>query len=243
MTNGLYLYGIVAAPGPTHLHAKGLDHQPVQMQRLDPFVVIYSSAQQDRYLASRANLLAHETVLEKAMSEGYRAILPLQFGLVVQDWDQVRHDLLEPKADQLQQLLTFLAGKREVGIKVFWDAEQELQLGLEANPDLKQQRDAMAGQPLGMDAVIQIGQRLENLLEQRRDHITQSFIQTLSPLSLDHVEGDLLTDNMVYNGSFLIPWDNEPEFAQKVEELDHHFQGRLRIRYNNFTAPYNFARL
>lgn len=46
---------------------------------------------------------------------------------------------------------------------------------------------------------------------------------------------------MIYNGSYLIDWDREPEFATAVENLDKQFENRLRIRYNNFTAPYNFV--
>jgi hypothetical protein len=126
---------------------------------------------------------------------------------------------------------------------VFWDAEKELQLGLEENPQLKQQRDAMLGELLGLDAVVRIGRELEQLLEGRRQEIVQVFVTTLSPLSSDRVEGDLLTENMAYNGSFLIAWEDEPCFAHKVEDLDHRFGGRLRIRYNNFTAPYNFTKL
>ncbi len=240
---GLYLYGLIPLPMPRHLSVNGLDKQPVQLKVMDPFVVIFSEAQQDRYLASRANLLAHETVLEKVMTEGHPALLPLQFGLVASDWQQFKQDLLDPKQAELLDLLAHLEGKREVGIKVFWDSEQELQLGLAENLDLQQRRDAMTGKPLGLDAVVQIGQELEQLLEQRRQAIVDAFVDDLSPLSSDRVEGELLTENMAYNGAFLIEWDAEAEFAHRVDVLDQKFQGRLRIRYNNFTAPYNFARL
>jgi len=239
----LYLYGIVAAPGPRHLSVVGLDRQPVQVQTLGSFAFLYTPAQQERYLASRANLLTHEGVLEKVMADGHRAVLPLQFGLVIADWPQVDRDLLHPHQQRLSQLLQTLEGKREVGLKVFWDPEQELQLGLEENPRLKQQRDALSGAPLGLDAVVQIGQALEQLLESRRQQIASTFLETLRPLCHDQVEGELLTENMAFNCAFLIPWEEEPRFAQRVEDLDRQFQGRLRIRYNNFTAPYTFTRL
>lgn len=239
----LYLYGIVAAPGPRHLSVVGLDRQPVQVQTLGSLAFLYTLAQQERYLASRAHLLSHEGVLEKVMADGHRAVLPLQFGLVIADWQQVERDLLQPHQERLIQLLQTLEGKREVGLKVFWDPEQELQLGLEENPRLKQQRDALTGAPLGLDAVVQIGQALEQLLEARRQQIAGAFLETLRPLCHDQVEGELLTENMAFNGAFLIPWEEEPRFAQQVEDLDRRFEGRLRIRYNNFTAPYNFTRL
>jgi hypothetical protein len=48
---------------------------------------------------------------------------------------------------------------------------------------------------------------------------------------------------MLYNAAFLIDWEREPEFAQAIEALDAKFDNRLRIRYNNFTAPFNFVNM
>ncbi|MCZ8162021.1 MAG: GvpL/GvpF family gas vesicle protein [Microcystis sp. LE19-196.1B] len=52
-----------------------------------------------------------------------------------------------------------------------------------------------------------------------------------------------MTDDMIYNAAYLIPWEQEPEFSQNVEAIDQQFGDRLRIRYNNLTAPYTFAQL
>nr|WP_083580144.1 GvpL/GvpF family gas vesicle protein [Planktothrix tepida] len=52
-----------------------------------------------------------------------------------------------------------------------------------------------------------------------------------------------MMDDMIYNTAYLIPWDQESEFSQKVEAIDQQFGDRLRIRYNNLTAPYTFAQL
>ncbi len=242
-----YLYGLLepgyslTSMGPL----LGLDKQPVHLQALGSVAALYSEAKQERYLASRANLLAHETVLEKVMADGHFNLLPLQFGTVISDWQRVRQDLIEPHQTQLQALFQRLAGHREVGVKLFWEQEAELQRLLAENPQLRYKRDALAGSTLGMDSVIAIGKELEASLEQRRQQIVSRFKTVLCPLAFDPVqgyaEGNLLTDNMAYNAAFLIPWEREPAFARQVEELDQQFEGRLRIRYNNFTAPYNFA--
>jgi len=85
----LYLYAILQAEHLDlikHLDLKGMNAQPVQFHAISPFAIVYSESQQDRYLASRANLLAHETVLESLMKaiDPHKAVpLPLQFGLVV----------------------------------------------------------------------------------------------------------------------------------------------------------------
>ena len=52
-----------------------------------------------------------------------------------------------------------------------------------------------------------------------------------------------MTEEMIYNAAYLIPWDSESNFSEKVQAIDQKFGDRLRIRYNNFTAPYTFAQL
>jgi hypothetical protein len=62
-------------------------------------------------------------------------------------------------------------------------------------------------------------------------------------LAEEFVENDPMTEEMIYNAAYLIPWDSESNFSEKVEAIDQKLGDRLRIRYNNFTAPYTFAQL
>lgn len=239
----LYLYGIFPYPGPQTLDCTGLDQKPIYSHHLDNFTFLYSEATQDKYLASRRHLLSHEKVLEHAMTQGYRTLLPLRFGMVVKSWDTVSEQLTQPYATQLKDLFEKLNGLREVSIKVFWDNNNELQALMATNQALKQQRDALEGKALSMDEVIQIGQRIEANLETRKQDIIQVFCEKLNPLAVEVSESELLTDNMIYSAAYLIPWEAETKFSEVVEQIDQAFDGRLRIRYNNFTAPYTFAQL
>lgn len=243
MATGLYLYGIFPTPGPQHLHLEGLDKQPVHCQQVDGFAFLYSEAQQDRYLASRKNLLGHERVLEHAMEHGYRTLLPLQFGLIIEDWDSVRQQLTLPKGEDLKHLFTKLDGQREVSVKVFWEQDKELEMLMQENDTLRAERDLLEGKTLSMDEIVRIGQSIEQAMEARKQGIIELFQHSLSPMATEVVENDVLTDNMIYNAAYLINWDNEHQFSEHVEALDHKFENRLRIRYNNFTAPFNFAQL
>ncbi|MBD2097063.1 GvpL/GvpF family gas vesicle protein [Trichocoleus sp. FACHB-591] len=243
MGTGLYLYGIFPTPGPQQLEAQGLDKQPVHTHVLDGFTFLYSEAQQERYLASRRNLLDHEKVLEQAMHTGHRTLLPLQFGLIVEDWRTVTEQLTATQGPQLEQLFHKLDGRREVGVKIFWDAEAEVQALLAQDEQLRSERDRLEGKSLSMDEVIRIGQAIEQAVEARKQSIIRVFRSTLNPLASSALENDPLTEAMIYNAAYLIAWDDEAAFSEKVEALDLQFEGRLRIRYNNFTAPYNFAQL
>ncbi len=241
MTHGLYLYGIFPTPGPENLALEGLDKQPVQTRIVDGFTFLYSEAQQTRYLASRRNLLGHEKVLEQAMHAGHRTLLPLQFGLIIEDWGTVTEQLTAPHSKTLDGLFQRLAGRREVSVKLFWDAEIELQALMAEDADLRERRDRLEGRSLSMDEVVAIGQAIEQTMSDRKRQIIQAFQSALNPFAVEVVENDLLTDAMIYNAAYLIDWDEEATFSAQVEALDQQFDQRLKIRYNDFTAPYNFA--
>ncbi|MCU0552471.1 MAG: GvpL/GvpF family gas vesicle protein [Leptolyngbya sp. Prado105] len=239
--SNLYLYGIFPAPGPQDLDLQGLDQKPVQTHSVDGFVFLYSEAKQERYLASRRNLLGHEKVLEQAMQAGYRTLLPLQFGLTIETWETVSEQLTAPHSHHLKHLFEKLNGKREVSIKLFWDSAEELKTLMAENADLREQRDSLEGKSLSMDEIVRIGQAIEQAMSDRREEIITAFQTTLNAMAIETVENDVLTEAMIYNAAYLIPWESEAEFSQSVEMLDRQFDGRLKIRYNDFTAPYNFA--
>jgi hypothetical protein len=243
MNYGVYLYGIFPTPGPENLTVEGMDKQSVFGKVLEDFTFLYSEAKQTKYLTSRRNLLCHEKVLEDAMALGFYNLLPLRFGLVVKDWDAVEEQLIKPYKNQLISLFDHLDGKREVSIKIFWDSTRELQDLLEENQALRQQRDSLIGKSLSMDETIAIGQRIEAALENRKRGIIQEFRDSLNLLAFEVLESDTLMEKMIYNAAYLIPWDSEEKFSVIVEEIDGKFGDRLRIRYNNFTAPYTFAQL
>jgi Gas vesicle synthesis protein GvpL/GvpF len=243
MANGLYLYGIFPAPVRPNLQLEGLDRQPVQLHAVDDFVFLYSETQQKRYLASRKNLLGHERVLEQAMEQGYPTLLPLQFGLIINDWETVQQQLTLPNGDTLKQLFSKLSGHREVGVKVFWEPDRELEALMQENADLQAARDRLEGKSLSMDQVVKMGQAIERAMGDRQHSIQEAFRAALNGWAIEVVENDALTDKMIYNAAYLIPWDSEPPFGEQVEALDRTFENRLRIRYNNFTAPFNFVHL
>jgi hypothetical protein len=240
---GLYLYGIFPSKGIQEMTLEGLDQQPVQSYTMDDFTFLYSEAQQERYLASRRNLLGHERVLEQAMEQGYRTLLPLQFGLIIDDWATVEEQLIKTQGDGLKKLFSKLEGQREVSIKIFWEADRELEDLMSENTALRAERDRLEGTSLSMDQIVKIGQAIEREMDDRKQGIIDRFQETLNELAIERIENDLLTDSMIYNAAYLIPWDAEPRFSEQVEALDQQFENRLRIRYNNFTAPFNFAQL
>ena len=249
MKSGFYVYGIFNKSDLQNLSFQGLDQQGLDKEDVnfnfvdDEFAVLYSIAKQERYLASRRNLLTHEQVLELAMEAGYKNVLPMQFGLVVSDWEKLSQQLINPFREEMKELFAKLENNREVGVKVYWETDAELQKLLAENDELKSQRDSLIGQNLSMEQVIEIGQVIEQEMNSRKQDIIEIFQTNLNQMAIDVVENDLQTEKMIYNAAYLIPWESEPEFGEKVEAIDSKFEGRFTVRYNSFTAPFNFARI
>ncbi len=101
----------------------------------------------------------------------------------------------------------------------------------------------MQGKALSQSEIIEIGKLIENGLLLRKQGVIDVFRSELKALAEEFVENDTMTEEMIYNAAYLIPWESESNFSQKVEAIDQKFGDRLRIRYNNFTAPYTFAQL
>ena len=167
----------------------------------------------------------------------------MQFGLVVSDWEKLSQQLINPFREEMKELFAKLENNREVGVKVYWETDAELQKLLAENDELKSQRDSLIGQNLSMEQVIEIGQVIEQEMNSRKQDIIEIFQTNLNQMAIDVVENDLQTEKMIYNAAYLIPWESEPEFGKKVEAIDSKFEGRFTVRYNSFTAPFNFARI
>merc|ERR1712183_1001314 len=125
----------------------------------------------------------------------------------------------------------------------FGTAMKEIFAKLENNQELKTQRDSLVGQNLSMDQVLQIGQAIEQEMNSRKQGIIEVFQTTLNQMAIEVVENEVQTEKMIYNAAYLIPWEKEPEFGEKVEAIDDQFKGKFTIRYNSFTAPFNFAQI
>lgn len=109
------------------------------------------------------------------MKAGDLTLLPLRFGLIIETWDQVITDLIKPHSDGLKRLFTQLDGKREVGIKVLWHADPELEQLMAEDSQLRQDRDRLEGKVLRMDEEVSIGQAIEDRLEHRKATVSRLF--------------------------------------------------------------------
>jgi len=79
---------------------------------------VISASHVDKYSVTRANTMAHQKVMEEVMKD--YPLLPVRFGTIGEESDQIREKVLKGRYGELKELLTYMEDKIELGLKILW---------------------------------------------------------------------------------------------------------------------------
>jgi hypothetical protein len=159
-----------------------------------------------------ANLRAHDDVLRSVMEgDGGRAVVPMRFGMVFKNHETLENVLREGE-HEIAESLESIEGCVELGVKLVADAG--------AGADT-----AGAGGGDGPD------------WEALRADVTER----LSAASVREAEGELFSDRLVLNRSYLVEHGAREEFNAAVDAIVDAHGDRLSVQYTGPWAPYNFV--
>lgn len=214
---------------------------PVYTVHFMDLASIVSESPAPRYDIARANTMAHQLVIEEAMTQS--DILPVRFGTVARGAQEVQEKLLQRKFGELQHLLRFVQDRVEVGLKVFWNPDRLFAEVVNESSRIRALRDAIAGKSPEESHYqrIQLGQLTEEAIVHKRDAEAEGILQELRPLAVETRVNKILTDTMVLNAAFLVDKACEWDFDAKVSALSEAHTGRLILKYVGPLPPYNFV--
>jgi hypothetical protein len=244
MEFGKYIYCIINAKNETYFGPIGLgENNPVVTTiNYKDIAAVVSTAVIEKYRPNRANSLAHEQVIEKAMKD--YTVLPVKFGTVAKDEESVL-SLLEKRYSEFKDTLLKMKGKVELGVKVIWREDVIFEEILVENEEIRKLRDEIVESSLPPEqtywARARVGEMVEKAMNQKREKESASILQSLQLYCVEYREGRLLLDRMVLNASFLVDESQEAEFDKQIEALDAEQERRLIIRYVGPVAPHNFV--
>lgn len=246
---GTYIYCVGRAErlgaGSPPLGSPGLGGQNVPVRTVEhaDLVAVVSDAQRDGYDVTRDNLVAHQRVVEEAMSRS--DVLPVAFGTVARGDREVRDKLLDREHDELQRRLEYIGGRVELGLKVLWDRERLFSDIVAERADIRELRDRLAARPpdTAYFERIQLGELTEAAVVAKRDRDGEAILDALSPLAVDLRTNRLLTETMVLNASFLVERDRVEAFDAAVQRLGQLHADRLVFQYVGPLPPYSFVNL
>jgi hypothetical protein len=91
---------------------------------------------------------------------------------------------------------------------------------------------------LGLKAVLK---RDQNLTPIERNEITKAILDALKEKAEQLVKGNLFTNRLLLNVSFLVEKRRVDEFSLEVEGLEEKYADKLDLLYSGPWAPYNFV--
>lgn len=237
----LYVYGIVReqASAPD---VRGMDDADVRIVRTDGLGALVSEVAQDIDRPSRANLQAHESVLEAALAD--TTVLPFKFGHIVPDDETVVQEVLTPNADQLRQLLHTLEGRVELAVTATYDEDTMVHEIVENTPEIQQLRatlDQASNETEEHTARVRLGEAIAQQMQAQRERDAAALLTRLQPIA-DEVAPDT-RDDAVLRASFLVPRDGIDPFDEAMQELSSEHGERISFSYVGPLPPYSFVAL
>ncbi|MCK9436195.1 MAG: GvpL/GvpF family gas vesicle protein [Synergistaceae bacterium] len=236
--DGKYVYCIIASDYDCNFGPIGIgdENNLVTTIGFEGLCMVVSNHPLRKMIVSPENILAHQKVIEKVMTE-FRSVIPVRFGTIAATPDEIRN-LLQRHYSEFSELLHTFENKVEFNVKGIWknmdtiykeiDVENaeiraiRKEIEEESDPELKKKKMEIAGQ------IIQ--KYLGKKKEQEAINILKSFRRVVFDLRENKLNGE----RMFMNTAFLINSSREKEIDNIMTDLGEHYQDRIDFIY---TAP------
>ncbi len=235
MSSEIYIYAAIDGDEAVDLDPVGVGDPPGQIRThsYGDFRLVYSEVPGGKSALSLPDVRAHQSVVERLLVK--HTVLPFSFGTFATGADSL-DELVRRAGQDIRVRLRELAGRVEMGLKVFW------------HPDVMRREVGLPTQPaVGVTAhhseAIRVGQLVEQRVSQWREQYVPRITRMLAPLCDGTAEGEIVAPTMLWNASFLIHRDRQPKMRAVIERLDRQLGNRLDFRLAGPFPPYSFVNL
>ncbi|TDD96681.1 GvpL/GvpF family gas vesicle protein [Actinomadura rubrisoli] len=241
-----YVYGVTRVDAKLPGDVTGLDDKPVTLVADGGrCAALISDLPHDRALGERADLVAHQRVLNALMDAGI-VVVPFRFGAALANRAAVRKELLAGNSDRLGQVLDQLEGRLEMRLKATYVQDTVLREIMTDEPEIAQLAARLREVPAdAADAVyydrVRLGELIAQAMERRREHDGQILLESVVPAAEAFVRKTPAREEDVLDASFLIRSGSREELEQAVEKLGQAHSERIRIRLIGPLPPYDFV--
>lgn len=236
----VYVYGVVAADAILP-DRPGIDARPLRLICDDGLGAVISDVGQELAFGRDA-LMAHSDVLEAVLETA--TVLPMRFGVVMEDDTAVREQLIDEHRDELRAQLDRLSGRVELTLRATYEEAPLLREILAEEPQIRDMH--AASQRAGGGGYLQrvrLGEMIALAVEARRRRDAEQIMSLLAPLAEDYQLSEPRHERMALSASFLIPRDGIATFDAAVDDVGRRQQHRMRLRYTGPLPPHSFVTL
>jgi len=215
----------------------------------DDLACVVNNSPDMKYDSTRANMMAHETVIEQVMKEF--TVLPVRFSTVTRKdsgspVDDIQHKLLEKRYTEFLKLHDEMDNRVELGLKVLWRDEKAIYQEIVAeHGELRKLRDSVEGkspEATHFDR-MHLGEMVKKALDRKREKEAKMLLTRLRPITDRLLENRNMMDRMVLNAAFLVSKERERECDEIVKRLDEELGERMVFKYTGPNPPFNFCEI
>ncbi|WP_067464681.1 GvpL/GvpF family gas vesicle protein [Actinomadura macra] len=241
-----YVYGVIHAGAEIPSGITGLDDRPVTAAGDGGrCAAVISDLPAGRALGERADLVAHQRVLNTLLDAGV-AVVPFRFGAALSDRAAVEKDLLAGNAERLGQVLDQLEGRVEMRVKATYVQDAVLAEIMQDEPEVAELAARLREVPAdAADAVyydrVRLGELIARAMERRREHDGQALLEAAAPGAEAFVRKTPAREEDVLDASFLVDQGRRADFERAVDKLGEAHSERVRIRLIGPLPPYDFV--
>lgn len=242
-----YVYGIIPVNGTTYdydtLAFAAPDGRFELIRDGDVAAVISESTIAGFADLPRGDLMRYLTRHQEAIEEimDYSPVLPVKFGTLLEDDEQVR-TLLSLGHDDFQRTAKMIGTAVEFDVAVTW-APADVFGAIASEPEVAAFREQVAALPAeeNLRGRMAIGQLVKTMFDARRNSLRDELVGELTHAVSQWQLNPVMDDSMVANVACLVSDKQLSLLEHKVYELDERYNDRLQFRLVGPLPPYSFA--
>lgn len=241
---GRYIYCIIESNQPKVFGPLGIGGRGDELYTIlfNGIAAVVSNSPIISYSISRDNMLAHEKAIEEVMKE--YTVLPVRFATIAQDEEKVKK-ILEKEHNKFVDLLKNIKGKKELGLKAIFIEDVIYKEILGKHQDIRALKERIARLPPEKTYYqrMEIGELVEQALDEEKEICKKDILDTLSPLAEDVKINNTYGELMIINAAFLVEKCREAEFDQNVQAFGIKYVDKIKFKYVGTLPPFNFVNL
>lgn len=214
---------------------------------------VVSDSPDMKYDSTRANMMAHQTVIERVMEEAL-TVLPIRFNTVTRPGatapvEDIQHKLLERRFEEFEALHDQLKDKVELSLKALWRDEKAIFDEVVAeNMAIRRARNSLLPHMTRPPEAthfdrMRVGELVKAALGRKRDREAKQLLSRIRPITDRIRENKIIMDRMVLNAAFLVDKDREGACDEAVRELEEELEERMVFKYTGPAPPFNFCEI
>ena len=238
---GWFVYAVVPAGLELPEGLAGLDDEPVRLVVHGEVAAAVTPMALERPPGRRKELVAYTRVVDTLAGTG--PVIPVRFGSVLADEEDVAAGLLEPHAPDFAVTLEELAGHAQFNVRASYLEQVVLAEVVASDPEVAELRRRTRDLPAdsGHPELVRLGELVARALEHKREEDGAVVLDGIADLvaSIEVRPGGGV--DHVLDAAVLVPDEHRDAFEERLEGLAEAVHERMRLSLMGPMAAYDFV--